>query len=199
MLSRIQVRQVSAPSLLAEPQPAVNLMTSRSTLTPNVLIGREVRRTAGTQWTSQSAGWALRIGVKVEAKKFAAVDDVFKGYETGQCDKTADVAQLYAIRLRQEKPDDQTVLPDVILKEPLGAGGAAEGRRLVSAGKVHAICMINAEELGIDSKNIERAVNPEAGCHALRRHRGRIRRGTRPDQGLGGAHCPPRRQIRRGL
>ena len=46
--------------------------------------------------------------------------------------------------------------------------------------------MINAEELGIDFQEHRRGDEiEEAGRDALHRHRGRVRRGARPDQGLG--------------
>src|SRR5712691_6660301 len=55
-----------------------------------------------------------------EERKFGTVDDVFNGYASGQCDVlTADVSQLYALRLKLSKPGDHDILPDVISKEPL--------------------------------------------------------------------------------
>ena len=41
-------------------------------------------------------------------------------YDSGQCDAlTADVSQLYALRLKLAKPADHVILADVISKEPL--------------------------------------------------------------------------------
>jgi general L-amino acid transport system substrate-binding protein len=58
--------------------------------------------------------------IKYEDVKFDKVDDVFKAYESGQCDTlTADVSQLYALRQKLAKPAEHTILPDVISKEPL--------------------------------------------------------------------------------
>src|SRR5262245_33623612 len=53
-------------------------------------------------------------------RQFRTVDEVFNGYASGQCDVlTADVSQLYALRLKLSKPGDHDILPDVISKEPL--------------------------------------------------------------------------------
>jgi general L-amino acid transport system substrate-binding protein len=51
----------------------------------------------------------------------ATADGAIKGYDSGQCNVlTADVSQLFAIRLLLSKPDEHVILPDVISKEPLG-------------------------------------------------------------------------------
>src|SRR6266700_7229381 len=42
-----------------------------------------------------------------EERKFGTVDDVFNGYASGQCDVlTADISQLYALRLKLSKPGE---------------------------------------------------------------------------------------------
>ena len=59
--------------------------------------------------------------------------------------------------LRLAKPDDHVILPDVISKEPLGPvvrQGDAQWLNIVKW--VH-FAMINAEELGVNSKNIDDA------------------------------------------
>src|ERR1017187_3930439 len=58
--------------------------------------------------------------MKYQEMKFAKLDDVIKAYDSGKCDVfTADVSQLYALRLNLAKPGDHIILPDVISKEPL--------------------------------------------------------------------------------
>ena len=93
--------------------------------------------------------------MKFEAKKFGSVDDVFKAYESGQCDTlTSDVAQLYALRLRLGKPADHVILADVVSKEPLSPVVRQKDDDWLLLVKWTLFAMINAEELGIDSKNI---------------------------------------------
>ena len=60
--------------------------------------------------------------------------------------------------------------------------------------------MINAEELGITSKNIDEALkSKKPDVMRLVGTEGSLRRGSRPDQGLGCPHHPPCRQLRRSL
>src|ERR1700704_1152658 len=56
--------------------------------------------------------------MKYEEMKFAKLEEVVKAYESGKCDTfTADISQLYALRLNLPKQDDHVILPDVISKE----------------------------------------------------------------------------------
>jgi general L-amino acid transport system substrate-binding protein len=97
--------------------------------------------------------------MKYEEKKSGTVDDVFKGYASGQCDVlTADVSQLYALRLKLDKPDEHVILPDVISKEPLAPVVRQKDDDWLLLVKWTLFAMINAEELGIDSKNIDEAL-----------------------------------------
>src|SRR5271154_5728078 len=58
--------------------------------------------------------------MKYEEIKFPQLEQVVKAYENGKCDTfTADVSQLYALRLNLTQPNDHVILPDVISKEPL--------------------------------------------------------------------------------
>ncbi len=97
--------------------------------------------------------------MKYEAKKYGTVDDVFKAYEAGQCDVlTSDVSQLYAMRQRSAKPGDHVILADVISKEPLAPVVRQKDDDWLLLVKWTLFAMINAEELGIDSKNIGEAL-----------------------------------------
>ena len=119
--------------------------------------------------------------MKYQEMKFAQADDVVKAYESGQCDVfTADVSQLYAQRLKLSKPDDHVILADVISKEPLAPVVRQKDDDWLLIVKWTVYAMLNAEELGITSKNIDEAMkSTEAGRHAARRHRRRLRRGAR--------------------
>src|SRR6266545_298082 len=85
--------------------------------------------------------------------------EVFKAYQSGQCDTfTADVSQLYALRLNLAKPTDHDILPDVISKEPLAPVVRQRDDDWMMIVKWTLYAMINAEELGITSKNIDEAL-----------------------------------------
>ena len=94
-----------------------------------------------------------------EERKFGTVDDVFNGYASGQCDVlTADVSQLYALRLKLSNPGDHDILPDVISKEPLAPVVRHKDDDWLLIVKWTLFAMVNAEELGITSKNIDQAL-----------------------------------------
>lgn len=97
--------------------------------------------------------------MKYEEKKFAKLEDVLKAYDSGECDTlTADVSQLYALRLRLAKPGDSTILPDVISKEPLAPVVRQRDDDWMMIVKWTLYAMLNAEELGISSDNIDEAL-----------------------------------------
>ena len=91
--------------------------------------------------------------------KFPKLEEVVKAYESGKCDTfTADVSQLYALRLNLTQPKDHMILPDVISKEPLAPVVRQRDDDWMMIVKWTLYAMINAEELGITSKNIDEAL-----------------------------------------
>lgn len=97
--------------------------------------------------------------IKYQEINFPKVDDVIKAYDEGQCDVlTTDVSQLYAMRLRLTKPIDHVILPDVISKEPLAPVVRQRDDDWLLIVKWTIYAMINAEELGVTSKNIDEAM-----------------------------------------
>ena len=97
--------------------------------------------------------------MKYQEIKFAKADDVFKAYDTGQCDVlTADVSRLYAMRLKLSRPNDHVILPDVISKEPLAPVVRQKDDDWLLIVKWTFYAMVNAEELGITSRNIDEAL-----------------------------------------
>jgi general L-amino acid transport system substrate-binding protein len=97
--------------------------------------------------------------MKYQEMKFTKLDEVIKAYDSGQCDTfTADVSQLYALRLNLAKPGDHVILPDVISKEPLAPVVRQRDDDWMMIVKWTLYAMINAEELGVTSKNIDEAL-----------------------------------------
>lgn len=95
---------------------------------------------------------------------FEKKDEVFSAYDSGRCDVvTTDISGLQAYRMKMKKPDDHIVLPNVISKEPLSPvvrHGDDQWFDLVSWTRN---CLINAEEMGITSKNVDemkKSANP---------------------------------------
>src|SRR5688572_19125336 len=85
------------------------------------------------------------------------LEEVLNAYFAGRCDVyTTDVSGLVAVRAsRAPKPDEHVILPEVISKEPLGPAVRHGDDRWFDVVKWALFAMIEAEELGISSKNID--------------------------------------------
>jgi general L-amino acid transport system substrate-binding protein len=113
----------------------------------------------GTTTQLNLADYFRTNNMKFTEMKFTKLEDVVKAYDSGQCDTfTADVSQLYALRLNLAKPNDHAILPDVISKEPLAPVVRQRDDDWMMLVKWTLYAMINAEELGITSKNIDEAM-----------------------------------------
>jgi general L-amino acid transport system substrate-binding protein len=123
------------------------------------LNGSKVCVQDGTTTVLNLADYFRANNMKYEEKKFGKLEDIVKAYEAGQCDTlTADVSQLYALRLNLAKAADHTILPDVISKEPLAPVVRERDDDWMLIVKWTLYAMINAEELGVNSKNIDEAL-----------------------------------------
>ena len=82
--------------------------------------------------------------------------------ESGRCDTLAsDQSQLYALRIKLSNPTEWIVLPEVISKEPLGPVVRRGDDEWFSIVRWTLFAMLNAEEMGINSQNVdEKAANP---------------------------------------
>jgi len=103
--------------------------------------------------------------MKLKTVTFATANEAVKAYDAGRCDAyTTDASGLYAERLRLANANDHIVLPEIISKEPLGPAVRHGDDQWFDVIKWTLFAMINAEELGITSKNIDdmaKSTNPE--------------------------------------
>jgi general L-amino acid transport system substrate-binding protein len=89
----------------------------------------------------------------------ATVADVVSDYLSGKCNVlTTDESQLFALRSQFPKPGDHMILPDVISKEPLAPVVRQRDDDWMMIVKWTLYAMIDAEELGVNSKNIDEAL-----------------------------------------
>ena len=87
---------------------------------------------------------------------FDTSDQTVKGFEAGRCDVlTSDQSQLYALRIKLADPSSAMVLPEVISKEPLGPVVRQGDDLWFNIVKWSLNAMINAEELGLTSGNVD--------------------------------------------
>src|SRR3979411_3045695 len=123
------------------------------------LNGSKVCVQEGTTTRLNLADYFRANNMKFEEVKFGKLDEVVKAYNEGKCDTfTADVSQLYALRMNLSKPDDHVILPDVISKEPLAPVVRQRDDDWMMIVKWTLYAMINAEELGVTSQNIDEAL-----------------------------------------
>ena len=123
------------------------------------LDGSKVCVQDGTTTRLNLADFFRANNIKYQEVKFARSDDVVKAYESGACDVfTADVSQLYSQRVKLAKPDDHIILADVISKEPLAPVVRQKDDDWLLIVKWTVYAMLNAEELGVSSKNIDAAM-----------------------------------------
>ena len=126
------------------------------------LDGTKVCLQTGTTTEPNVADHFRSNKMKYEPMGSVAADDAIKNYDAGRCNVfTADVSQLFAIRLQLSKPDDHVILPDVISKEPLGPVVRQGDPQWLNIVKWVHFAMVNAEELGVNSNNIEDALKSE--------------------------------------
>tara|TARA_B100001245_G_C22861345_1_gene414153 strand:- start:30 stop:1052 length:1023 start_codon:yes stop_codon:yes gene_type:complete len=93
---------------------------------------------------------------------FEKLEEVNAAYDSNRCDVyTTDQSGLYAIRLGLSAPDEHVVLPEVISKEPLGPVVRQGDDQWFNIVKWVHFAMINAEELGVTSENVDEMMDSE--------------------------------------
>ncbi|NBN62423.1 transporter substrate-binding domain-containing protein [Microvirga tunisiensis] len=129
------------------------------------LSGASVCTQTGTTTELNVADYFRTNNMPYEIVAFEKADEVVKAYDAGRCDVfTTDASGLYAERLKLTNPGDHIVLPEVISKEPLGPVVRHGDDQWFDIVKWSLYAMINAEELGITSKNVDemlKSENPE--------------------------------------
>jgi len=87
---------------------------------------------------------------------FEKADEVVAAYDAGRCDVyTTDQSGLAAQRTKMGNPAEHMVLPEVISKEPLGPVVSHGDDQWLDLVKWTLYVMVEAEELGINSGNVE--------------------------------------------
>jgi general L-amino acid transport system substrate-binding protein len=88
------------------------------------------------------------------------VDEIRQAFFSGRCDVyTTDASGLYATRVANvpapQTADDYVILPEIISKEPLGPAVRHGDNQFGDIVKWAQYAMIEAEEYGITSKNVD--------------------------------------------
>jgi general L-amino acid transport system substrate-binding protein len=129
------------------------------------LNGASVCTQTGTTTELNLADYFRANNMKYEVIAFNTADETIKAYEAGRCDVfTTDLSQLYAEKLKLATPGEHVILPEIISKEPLGPLVRHGDDQWFDVVKWTLFAMLNAEELGVSSRNVDEAaksVQPE--------------------------------------
>jgi general L-amino acid transport system substrate-binding protein len=115
----------------------------------------------GTTTELNLADYFRSHNMKFKPVVIEKLEEVLNAYFAGRCDVyTTDVSGLVAVRAsRASKPGEHIILPEVISKEPLGPAVRHGDDRWFDIVKWSLFAMIEAEELGLTSKNIEQQLS----------------------------------------
>jgi general L-amino acid transport system substrate-binding protein len=120
------------------------------------LNGASICTQTGTTTELNLADYFRSNNMKYEVIAFATADETVKAYESGRCEAfTTDVSQLYAEKLKLSNAADHVILPEIISKEPLAPAVRRGDDQWMTLIKWVQFAMLDAEELGISSKNID--------------------------------------------
>jgi len=110
----------------------------------------------GSAMEENLVDYFTRNRVEFKVIPFETPDLALKGFEEGKCDViTMQQSMLYGLRLGLTDPATALVLPDVISKEPLGPVVRQGDDTWFDIVKWTLYAMVAAEELGINSTNVE--------------------------------------------
>jgi len=133
------------------------------------LDGATICIQAGTTTELNVSDYFRSNGLKYTPITFDTSDESAKSLEASRCDVlTSDQSQLYAQRIKLAQPNDYVVLPEVISKEPLGPVVRKGDEEWFSIVKWTLFAMLNAEEAGVTSKNVEAEAKSSKNPDVLR-------------------------------
>lgn len=109
-----------------------------------------------TDFEPDIVDYLVRNNIEYTLVPYDTLDLAVKGFDREDCDTLSmPKSQLYGLRLGLAEPDRAAVLPEVIAKDPLGPVVRQGDDAWLNIVKWTLYAMINAEELGVSSENIE--------------------------------------------
>jgi general L-amino acid transport system substrate-binding protein len=120
------------------------------------LDGATVCVTTGTTTEKNLSDNFRQRGLAYEAVTFEDTSAVYAAYDEGRCDAaTSDKSQLAAVRMGLANPDEHMIMDVTMSKEPLTPAVPTGSGKWFDVVKTVAYVLINAEELGINSGNVD--------------------------------------------
>ncbi len=129
-----------------------------STLSALELSNKPVCAIADTTGPENAERYFTRHRMVLELKQFPDIKAATEAYLNGDCYAlTTDQSQLHAVRAGLGAASAHRILPEVISKEPLSPAVRRDDERWFDIVRWTLFTMIDAEEAGIDSTNVEQA------------------------------------------
>lgn len=120
------------------------------------LDGASVCVNIGTTTELNLSDYFRANGMSFNPVVFEKADEVVAAYDAGRCDVyTTDQSGLAAQRVKLKEPDAHMILPEIISKEPLGPVVRHGDDQWLDIVKWSLYAMVEAEELGVTSKNVD--------------------------------------------
>ena len=120
------------------------------------LDGATVCVLPGTTTELNVADYFRTTGMKMNPVVIENTAELAKAFFAGRCDcLTSDASQLAGTRAVAPNPDEYIILPEIISKEPLAPAVRHGDNQWKDIVNYSVLAMINAEELGITSKNVD--------------------------------------------
>jgi len=122
---------------------------------PDDLDGASICVSQGTTAELNIADYFRAHGLRYSTVAFADEQAVIRAFESGRCDVySADTSSLNAARMQMARPDESTVLPVLISKEPLAPAVRQGDDQWFNIAKWTLFVMLSAEEYGVTSANV---------------------------------------------
>lgn len=120
------------------------------------LDGASICIQSGTTHELNLADYFPSRNITINTVTFDTPDQTAQGFASGRCDVlTSDTSQLSALRLQLPDPDSVEILDTLISKEPLGPVVRQGDDQWFDIVKWTIFAMVNAEELGVTSENVD--------------------------------------------
>ncbi len=164
LLTRNATRTLSRETKLGLNFVTVNYYDGQGFLIPKKLgvksakelDGATVCVLPGTTTEQNAADYFRSNNMKWKPVVIENTTELAKTFFAGRCDVlTSDASQLAGTRAVAPKPADYTILPEIISKEPLAPAVRHGDDKFMDIVDFSVLAMINAEELGITSKNVD--------------------------------------------
>jgi len=126
------------------------------------LDGARICVQSGTTTELNLADAMSQRDLEYEPVVFADADPTWEAYVSGACDAfTTDKSGLIAYKGSSDDPGSHTILPDTLSKEPLGPLSPQSDEQFADIVRWTVYGLIQAEEYGIDSQNIDEFLTSE--------------------------------------